>query len=66
MGWIITAAVGGFCFGALIFGLAGFALGYVQANKHNLAAGTQFLQNVAAAQAKQQPQPSSKRTSNLN
>jgi hypothetical protein len=37
------------------------------ATKHNLAAGAQFLQNVASAQSKQAPQPGSKRvTSNLN
>jgi hypothetical protein len=66
MGLIIAAAVGGFFIGGIICGLAGFAFGYVTANKHNLAAGTAFLQNVAAAQAKQEPQSGSKRTSNLN
>jgi hypothetical protein len=68
MGWIVMAAVGGFFVGGIIFGLAGLAFGYVTSNKHNLAAGTAFLQNIATAQAKHQSQPGSSRVtaSNLN
>jgi hypothetical protein len=66
MGWII-AFMGGFFVGGIICGIAGLAFGYITASKHNLAAGTAFLQNVAASQAKQQPQTGSKRVaSNLN
>jgi hypothetical protein len=65
MASIIAAFIGGIFIGGIICGLAGLALGYITANKHNLAAGTAFLQNVAASQAKQQPQ-SKRVTSNLN
>ena len=67
MGWIVAAFIGGFFVGGSICGIVGWAFGYVTANKHNLAAGTALLQNLAAAQAKQQPQPGSKHVvSNLN
>jgi hypothetical protein len=66
MGSIVAAFIGGIFIGGIICGLAGLAFGYVTANRHNLAAGAQFLQNVVAAQAKQPPQPGSKHTSNLN
>jgi len=67
MASIMAAFVGGIFIGGIICGFAGLALGYILANKHNLAAGTALLQNVAATQAKQQPQPGPKRVaSNFN
>jgi hypothetical protein len=68
MGWIIAAAVGGFLFGGIVFVGIGVAWGYAKAVRHISALGTLVLQNAATAQAKQQPQPSSKRVavSNLN
>jgi hypothetical protein len=66
MGFIIAAAIGGFFVGGLIFGFAGFTLGYIQANQHNLAAGTVLLQNIATVQAKQQPQVQTPKSTERN
>jgi hypothetical protein len=65
MGSIIAAFIGGVFIGGIICGLAGLGLGYITANKHNLAAGTALLPHVAATQVKQQPQ-SKRVTSNPN